>query len=63
MPSDILKGGNETNDAIVTILGRLGLWEVPHLENVCSLYTFSRCRTSHRLSLPSMITMASTNKF
>ncbi len=34
MPSDILRGGNETTDAIVTILGRLGLWEVPHLENI-----------------------------
>ncbi len=34
MPSDILRGGNGTTDAIVTILARLGLWEVPHLENV-----------------------------
>ena len=32
MPSDILRAGNGTTDAIVTILGRLGPWEVLHLE-------------------------------
>ncbi len=49
MPSDILRGGNGTTDAIVTILGRLGLWEVPHLEN--------------RPSLPSMVKMTLVVKF
>ncbi len=43
MPSDIQTHENLTTDAIVTILGRLGLWEVPHLP----------------ISVPSVITMAS----
>ena len=34
MPSDIQRAQNLTTEAIVTILGRLGLWEVPHLGNV-----------------------------
>ena len=34
MPSDVHKPQNLTTEAIVAILGRLGLWEVPHLENV-----------------------------
>ena len=34
MPSGIRRAENGTTDVIVTILGRLGLWEVPHLANI-----------------------------
>ena len=62
MPRDILRGGNGTTDAIVTMLGRLGQWEVPHLENIVNIHFFG-CRTLHRPSLPSMVIMASVVKF
>ena len=43
MPSDIQRAQNYTTEAIVTIFGRLGLWEVPHLENVYSLHSHLIC--------------------
>ncbi len=34
---------NVTSVVIITVLGRLGLWKVPYLVNLCPLYSHLIC--------------------